>query len=571
MKFSSLPCPLIFLLFAYPVLAVPTTRNDPFRTIALKQPKQDPICCLTPLPPTEPQPTEDELLLSFEDWKAKLLAEERFNSATGSSAVTDFARHLSRTDPVQAADGSGNGVNEGGGAEGQDDRTDSSPTPHSNAPMPSTSGQTLPQDQLDFGEPMLPHFRVPLTDRFNYASMECSARIHKSHKSAKSASSILSSKKDKYMLSPCATKTADGKEENHFVVVELCEDIRIDTVQLANFEFFSGVFKDFTVSVAKTYTPDAPEWTTVRTYRAKNIRGVQVCFLLPCDSSIADHDEQSFHPPSSLRDFYRYIRIDFHSHYGSEFYCPVSLLHVYGLTHLEEWKWDSRENRYEQLQIPAQTLPQKTSVEPVSATSGDPVVETPFTTQTLHPSTEPSFEAGHSRMKPDTQPSEDTVSPVPEPTSTPQESQPDIGSSPPTDAEPVPVTATNPPQSSPSVVSDSASNFSQSTSVPTPQAAEVTSSVTGRSPPPPPPSQATPVISLAPQALIPPPQVASSGGESIYRTIMNRITMLELNATLRARYVEEHTVGVREVLKRLTEEVGRLEGIVRWFFEHWVQ
>lgn len=38
--------------------------------------------------------------------------------------------------------------------------------------------------------------------------------------------------------------------------------------------------------------------------------------------------------------------------------------------------------------------------------------------------------------------------------------------------------------------------------------------------------------------------------------------MLEHNATLRARYVEEHTVGVREVLKRLTEEVGRLEGIV---------
>ncbi len=29
-----------------------------------------------------------------------------------------------------------------------------------------------------------------------------------------------------------------------------------------------------------------------------------------------------------------FIRIDFHSHYGSEYYCPVSLLRVYGLTHL---------------------------------------------------------------------------------------------------------------------------------------------------------------------------------------------------------------------------------------------
>ena len=43
--------------------------------------------------------------------------------------------------------------------------------------------------------------------------------------------------------------------------------------------------------------------------------------------------------------------------------------------------------------------------------------------------------------------------------------------------------------------------------------------------------------------------------------------MLELNATLHARYVEESTVGVRELLKRLTEEVGRLEGMVRQFSE----
>jgi hypothetical protein len=72
------------------------------------------------------------------------------------------------------------------------------------------------------------------------------------------------------MLSPCGAKP-------QFVVVELCEDIRIDTVQLANFEFFSGVFKEFTVSVAKTYAAaDAEGWTVVGTYVGKNVRGVQV-------------------------------------------------------------------------------------------------------------------------------------------------------------------------------------------------------------------------------------------------------------------------------------------------------
>ena len=57
----------------------------------------------------------------------------------------------------------------------------------------------------------------------------------------------------------------------------LCKDIRIDTVQLANFEFFSGVFKVFTVSVAKTYTgANAEGWTVIGTYMGKNVRGVRV-------------------------------------------------------------------------------------------------------------------------------------------------------------------------------------------------------------------------------------------------------------------------------------------------------
>lgn len=79
------------------------------------------------------------------------------------------------------------------------------------------------------------------------------------------------------MLSPCP---APG--EKQYVVVELCEDIVIDTVQLANFEFFSGVFREFTVSVAKTHVSEGPgqvgleEWTVVGTYVGRNLRGVQV-------------------------------------------------------------------------------------------------------------------------------------------------------------------------------------------------------------------------------------------------------------------------------------------------------
>lgn len=108
--------------------------------------------------------------------------------------------------------------------------------------------------------------RVPLKDRFNFASQDCTARIYASQRGSKSPSAILSSKKDRYMLSPCATK---GK----FVVVELCDDVRIDTVQLANLEFFSGVFKDVRFSFSET--PNG-EFVDAGVYRAKNMRGVQV-------------------------------------------------------------------------------------------------------------------------------------------------------------------------------------------------------------------------------------------------------------------------------------------------------
>ena len=64
--------------------------------------------------------------------------------------------------------------------------------------------------------------------------------------------------------------------------------------------------------------------------------------------------------------------------------------------------------------------------------------------------------------------------------------------------------------------------------------------------------------SISPPSLPPVP----TGGESIYRTIMNRLTALEANHSLYTRYIEEQTASVRDVLKRLGEDVGRVEAIV---------
>lgn len=247
-----LPAALLTLMFVSPTLSAATSKNDPFRAIALQvPPKPDlPICCLRPLPTL--QPVEDDVLLSFEEWKvkqsdqARTKDQETFNRSTHASLSEVVGNDGNASEPFTAV----------------------------------VSETTAPGSPLDVDDTIKflpsvavsPHFRVPLTDRFNYADLDCSARVHLSHRSAKSSSSILSSKRDRYMLSPCNPPN----KEQQFVVVELCEDIRIDTVQLANFEFFSGVFKDFRVSVAKTYTTDGEGWTTAGTYRAQNIRGVQV-------------------------------------------------------------------------------------------------------------------------------------------------------------------------------------------------------------------------------------------------------------------------------------------------------
>lgn len=239
------PSSLFALVFAAPALSASLTPNDPFYHIALRAPKAEdpPVCCLRPLAP--PEGTDEEVLLSFEEWKAKQLASVlQEQSATAYPPVV----------PAQANTGSR--------------ATEVTADNISNVLMPGQG--TLPLELTEVPAPDAPYFRIPITDRFNYASMDCSARVHTAHKSAKSPSSILSSKKDKYLLSPCS-------EKNQYVVVELCDDIRIDTVQLANYEFFSGVFKDFTVRVAKTFVSDMDSWVDAGTYRAKNERGVQVC------------------------------------------------------------------------------------------------------------------------------------------------------------------------------------------------------------------------------------------------------------------------------------------------------
>ncbi|KAH7308247.1 UNC-like C-terminal-domain-containing protein [Stachybotrys elegans] len=150
-------------------------------------------------------------------------------------------------------------------------------------------------------------------ERFSYSSFDAGATILKTSPRAKNAKAILAENKDTYMLLECAA-------ESKYVVVELSDDILVDTVVLANFEFFSSMIRHFRVSVSDRYPVKADKWRDLGTFEAKNSRDIQP-FLVENPQIWA-----------------KYVRIDFLSHYGNEFYCPVSLIRVHGSRMLDSWK-----------------------------------------------------------------------------------------------------------------------------------------------------------------------------------------------------------------------------------------
>ena len=160
-------------------------------------------------------------------------------------------------------------------------------------------------------------------ERSNYASFDCAATIMKTNREGKGATSILVENKDSYMLNECSAK-------NKFFIVELCDDILIDTVVLANFEFFSSIFRTFKISVSDRYPVKLDKWRDLGTFEARNSREVQA-FLIETPQIWA-----------------RYLRVEVLTHYGNEYYCPISLLRVHGTTMMEEFNHDLKASREEE-------------------------------------------------------------------------------------------------------------------------------------------------------------------------------------------------------------------------------
>lgn len=135
----------------------------------------------------------------------------------------------------------------------------------------NTFGQVvIDMDPLTLFQPLRPTHETnssSLKDRFNYASFSCAALILSTSKGFQHASALLNDGKDQYMLTLCEAAAPQdpsllslppllsSSASSKYVNIELCADIKIDTLVVANYEFFSSTFRHFSLWISDRYPP----------------------------------------------------------------------------------------------------------------------------------------------------------------------------------------------------------------------------------------------------------------------------------------------------------------------------
>ncbi|CCC71588.1 hypothetical protein NCAS_0H02780 [Naumovozyma castellii] len=153
----------------------------------------------------------------------------------------------------------------------------------------------------------------PYNRRYNYASLDCAATVVKSNAEAIGSTSILVENKDQYLLNPCSAV-------NKFVIIELCEDVLVEEVEMANFEFFSSTFKTIRLSVSDRFPVSRNGWVVLGEFEAENNLQIQQFNI------------------KNPQIWARYLRVEVLSYYNNEFYCPISLIRAHGKTMMDEFK-----------------------------------------------------------------------------------------------------------------------------------------------------------------------------------------------------------------------------------------
>ncbi|KAH7307525.1 hypothetical protein KP509_22G063700 [Ceratopteris richardii] len=142
---------------------------------------------------------------------------------------------------------------------------------------------------------------------YNYASDSKGAKILASNKEAKGASNILNKDEDKYFRAPCNIGSK-------YVDIELSEETLVVEIVMANHEFYSSNVREFALWGSLIYPTD--EWVSLGKFEAENNRASQIFRL-------------------KEPQWVRYLKLQMLSHYGSDFYCTMSMVEVHGIDAIE--------------------------------------------------------------------------------------------------------------------------------------------------------------------------------------------------------------------------------------------
>ncbi|CAL8083284.1 unnamed protein product [Calicophoron daubneyi] len=160
--------------------------------------------------------------------------------------------------------------------------------------------QTRGDFEISRGESALPS-ESHVTLRRNVADVACGAKLLESSKAIKNADAVLNNNNDEYLNVPCSA--------DKWFVAETCEPVQLRIIELANYELFSSRVKTFKVYVSDRYP--AKMWEVAGVFTALDVKGLQT-FEVKSDKLI------------------KYVRFEMIEHYGSEHYCPLTMVRLFG-------------------------------------------------------------------------------------------------------------------------------------------------------------------------------------------------------------------------------------------------
>lgn len=148
--------------------------------------------------------------------------------------------------------------------------------------------------------------------KVNFASSDLGARVMKSSEGCIGSANVLRRDGDRYMLSPC-------HESLRYVVIELSQEIVVEVVEIINREYYSSSPQQVMLLGSGTFPSD--KWQHLGIFDFGKGLKVQALRL---------------HWPSIVR----YLKVVFSGSQGSEFYCTITEIRVFGKTLIDDWKQD---------------------------------------------------------------------------------------------------------------------------------------------------------------------------------------------------------------------------------------